>query len=179
MGVLALRAPRPEGRIMQSHTFPLADAHASIGRFLLQLCQKIGLVPAPAVRDRISRRHRAMRIVDERRGGVRERGSQASGLIPPEVSAVSKPTYFGSFCSSLVATENGNHEQTEVHDSERRARDTRIAARLPNAQQHLRPEQQHREHVRSCGLDGRQAMTRMDARQRQVALLQRLAQIVE
>ena len=100
MGVLALRAPRPEGRIMQSHQFPLADAHASMGWFLLQLCQKIGLVPAPAVRDRISRRHRAMRIVDERRAGVRERGSQASGLIPPEVSAVSKPTYFGSFCSS-------------------------------------------------------------------------------
>jgi len=134
---------------------------------------------AAAVRDRISRRHRAMRVEDERRACARERGSQASGLIPPEVSAVSKPTYFGSFCSSLVATGNGSHEQTEVHDRERRARDTRIAARLLNAQRHLRLEQQHREHVRSCGLDDRQATTTIDARQRQVALLQRLAQIVE
>lgn len=164
---------------MQSHQFPLADAHGSMGTFVLQLCQKIGLVPPAAARDRIRRRDRAMRVVDERRACAQERGSQASGLIPPEVSAVSKPTYFGSFCSSLVATGDGSHEQTDVHDSERRARDTRIAARLLNARRHLRLEQQHREHVRSCGLDDRQATTTIDARQREVALLQRLGQIVE
>lgn len=149
---------------MQSHQFPLAGAHASMGTFLLQLCQNIGLVPAVAVRDRISRRHRATRVVDERRACAQERGSQTSGLIPPEVSAVSKPTYFGSFCSSLVATGNGSHEQTEVHDSERRARDSGVAARLLNARLHLRLEQ-HRKHARSCGLGERQATT-IDACQR-------------
>lgn len=179
MGVLARRAPRPEGRIMQSHQFPLADAHGSMGTFVLQLCQKIGLMPPAAVSDRISPPSLVMRVVDERRACARVRGSQASGLIPPEVSAASKPTYFGSFCSSLVATGNGSHEQTEVHDSERRARDARIAARLLNVRRHLRLEQQHREHVRSCGLHDRQSTTTIDARQRQVALLQRLGQIVE
>jgi hypothetical protein len=164
---------------MQSYQFPLPDAHGSLVAFLLQLGRKVGLAGPAAASDRMSRRHRMMLVVDERRACARERSNHAPGLIPPAASALSKPTYFGSFCSSLVAPRQGGHEQTLAHERERRRRDMRIAARLLNAQRHLNLEQQHRDRVRGYGLDDSEATTTIGARQRQIALLQRLGQIAE
>lgn len=119
MGVLASRAPRPEGRIMQSYKFPLPGAPGALVTFLLHIGRKVGLVAPAAVSDRMSRRHLMMRVVDERRAFARKRRSHAPGLIPPAVSAVSGPTYFGSFCPSLVAPANGSHRQMAGNDDER------------------------------------------------------------
>lgn len=103
---------RPESRIMQSYEFPLPGAHGALVAFLLHLGRKIGLVAPTAVSDRTSRRHRMMRVVDERRAFARKRRSHAPGLIPPKVSGVSRPTYFGSFCPSLVASAKGRCNTT-------------------------------------------------------------------
>lgn len=116
---------------MQSYQFPLPSAHGSLVAFLLQFGRKIGLVAPAAVNDRTSRRHRMMLVVDERRVSARKRSSRSPGFGPPAVAAVSTPTYFGSFCSSLVAPRNGSHKRSVSHEGT--GQDATVATRLLNA----------------------------------------------
>jgi len=163
---------------MQSYQFPLPGAHGSLVAFLFQLGRKIGLVAPAAADERASRRHRMMLAVDERRACARERACHSPGFSPPAVAAVSRPTYFGSFCSSLVAAGNGGHEQSVGHEDERGGSDMSIATRLLNAQRHLGLEQQLRERVRRSGFDDGDATTTVSARRRRIGLLRQLGQTV-
>lgn len=165
---------------MQSYQFPLPGAHGSLVAFLLRLFRKAGLAP-PAREDchRTSRRHRMMLAVDQRRACTRAPGSHSPEFSPPAVAAMSKPTYFGAFCSSLVSSKNGRHEQLAWQRGERRGRAMLIATRLLSAQRQLGQEQQHRERVRNGGLDDGDATAKVRARQRQIALLRHLGQTVE
>lgn len=164
---------------MQSYQFPLPGAHGSLVAFLLRLVRKAGLVAPARVDRRASRRHRMMLAVDQRRACARARGSHSPEFSPPAVAAVSNPTYFGAFCSSLVSSKNGSHKQFAGHRGERRGRAMLIATHLLNAQRHLGQEQQNRERVRGGGLDDGDATAKVRARQRQIALLRHLGQIGE
>lgn len=161
---------------MQSYQFPLPGAHGSLVAFLLKLVRKAGLAsPAQEDRHRTSRRHRMMLAVDQRRACTRAPGSHSPEFSPPAVAAMSKPT----FCSSLVSSKNGRHEQLAGQRGERRGRAMLIATRLLSAQRQLGQEQQHRELVRNGGLDDGDATAKVRARQRQIALLRHLGQTVE
>lgn len=161
---------------MPSYQFPLPDTHGWLVTWLVRLGRKAGLLAPAAATTRMNRRHRMMFAVDDRH--ARARGRHRPGFGPPVIAAVSQPTYFGAFCSALVAPGKRRHEQSARHAAERPARDTGLASRLLSAQRYLGLEQQHRERVRGCGLDDTDAATAVDARQRQIALLQRLGRIV-
>lgn len=163
---------------MQSYQFPLPSAHGWLVAFLLRIGRKAGWVAPAAAGQHMSRRHRMMFAVDERHASGRGRNRHRPGSSPPAIAAASRATYFGSFCSSLVTMHDGGHEPSVSHQGERPRGNMDIVTRLRTAQRHLRLEQQHRERVRRCGLDDRDATTGVDARQRQIALLQRLGQIV-
>lgn len=117
---------------MHSYRFPLPRAHGPLVAFLLQFGRKVGLVAAAAVDDRTNRRHRMMLAVDERCAYARVRRHHIPGLIPPAIAAVSRPTYFGSFCSSLVAWRVRPHEQPAKREAAQPGRGMESGNRRPS-----------------------------------------------
>ena len=157
---------------MQSYPFPLPHPHGRCVGWLLQCCRRLGLLEAAEQRP-LSRRHRLMRMADERRARARK---GEGGALPPAVAAVAQPTYFGSFCATAIASPDGYGQfgRREGLAPRRATREEKIDALLCVARRQLALEREHQRHVRDSRLDDADAARSIVARERQIAVLCRL-----
>lgn len=86
---------------MRSYQYPLRAPHGAIVQFLLMLCRRMRLLATPPS-VQMSRRHRMMFAVDERRAHhTRTRAVPNNNFVPP-AAAVSEPTQFGPLCFAVA-----------------------------------------------------------------------------
>lgn len=170
LNALAPYAPRLEAA-MQCYRFPLPRAHGSLVAFLFRLGRAVGLVAPAAAEEQMSRRHRLMLAVDQRRAAERiHRGNKPRfGL-----SKLAMAYGMGDFDPSSVTTGHGSSEPSPEPTEGRSVRDMEIANRLSIAKRQLKLEEQHRERVRNNRLDDVVASASVMARRRQIALLCKL-----
>lgn len=155
---------------MISHTYhyPLRTPHSSVVARVLRLGRKLGFLASPPAIG-MSRRHRMMFAVDERRRHRRPAGYRGDDFVPP-IAAVSQPTEFGPLCFA-VATMEATQLPTVLARS---ATEVRIDDLLKTEHAHLALDLRHRESVRSSGLSDEDATVRVRARERRIRLLDQL-----
>jgi hypothetical protein len=155
---------------MLSYQYPLRAPHGAIVEFLFELCRRMGSSAAPPP-VQMSRRHRMMFVVDERRAHrARTRGVPDNDFVPPAAAAVSQPTQFGPLCFA-VATHGGSPLPADKRES---ARSRLIRHRVTAERSYLALERQYLARVRAIGLDDGDARGQVRARKRRIRLLREL-----